>query len=163
MRSEIERQSPVPATCLYRHGENDFTLWDVDFPPGIIEQIKSGHRSSAESVEDLLRLMPAATDHDGGRLSLLVWDNMEIALYTMEMDEAFFDRYSHEGCSLRTDLNSILDELVGPETEINIMWDDLKPETQQRLMRMLGDNGNYDVVPITTIYAPDMDQGMQMN
>jgi len=48
-------------------------------------------------------------------------------------------------------------------TELNIMWDDLKPETQKRIMRMLGDNGNYDVVPITTIYALEQEQGVQMN
>ena len=42
------------------------------------------------------------------------------------------------------------------------LWNDLKPETQRRLMRMLGDNGNYDTLPIATIYAPGMEQGMKM-
>lgn len=48
-------------------------------------------------------------------------------------------------------------ELSG-ETEIDIMWDDLKPSTQRRIQAMLGDNGNYDVFPIATIQA---DQEMQ--
>ena len=39
------------------------------------------------------------------------------------------------------------------ETEIDIMWDDLKPSTQKRILNMLGENGNYDVYPIATIQA----------
>lgn len=76
----------------------------------------------------------------------------------------FVEEYNHHGISTRGSLTSILDELGEPceqETEINIMWDDLKPETQQRLYRMLGDNGNYDVFPIATICAPELNQTMQ--
>ncbi len=46
------------------------------------------------------------------------------------------------------------------ETEIDIMWDDLKLSTQRRIQAMLGDNGNYDVLPIATIQA---DQEMQQS
>lgn len=49
-----------------------------------------------------------------------------------------------------------------PEEQVDIMWDDLKPEAQVRLQRMLGDNGNFDVVPIATICAPEPEQGMTM-
>ena len=33
----------------------------------------------------------------------------------------------------------------------NIYWNDLTPDCQRRLEEFLGDNGNYDVCPITTI------------
>ena len=33
----------------------------------------------------------------------------------------------------------------------DIYWDDLSDETQAELMKLLGDNGNYDVVPIGSI------------
>lgn len=47
------------------------------------------------------------------------------------------------------------------ETEIDIMWKDLKPATQKRILNMLGENGNYDVFPIATIHAePTMEQTM---
>lgn len=49
-----------------------------------------------------------------------------------------------------------------PESEIDIMWDDLRLETQQRIERMLGENGNYDVFPIATISAGEPEQSMQM-
>ena len=38
---------------------------------------------------------------------------------------------------------------------IEIYFDDLKPETQQAILELLGDNGNYDVIPIATIYPYD--------
>lgn len=56
----------------------------------------------------------------------------------------------------------IMDELNASDEQIDIMWDDLKPEIQERLFRMLGDNGNFDVVPIATICAPEMEQSMSM-
>lgn len=39
---------------------------------------------------------------------------------------------------------------------IEIYFDDLKEETQQAILELLGDNGNYDVIPIVTI-EPDED------
>ena len=33
----------------------------------------------------------------------------------------------------------------------NIYWNDLTPDCQRRLEEFLGDNGNYDVCPITII------------
>ena len=35
---------------------------------------------------------------------------------------------------------------------IEIYFDDLKEETQQAILELLGDNGNYDVIPIAEIY-----------
>ena len=32
-----------------------------------------------------------------------------------------------------------------------IFWDDLCPETQKELLSLMGDNGNYDVIPIAFI------------
>ncbi len=36
------------------------------------------------------------------------------------------------------------------EYEISLYWDDLTKETQEELLQVLGDNGNYDVVPISS-------------
>ena len=47
--------------------------------------------------------------------------------------------------------------------KIEIYWDDLIPDKQKEILEQLGDNGNYDVVPITTIYALEQEQGVQMN
>lgn len=149
-------------TCIFRHGEDDFAIWDVDLPVSMIEQVKLGQRSTADCVEDLLRSMPNIDEHSADTISLFVWNRNELALYTATVSPDFIEQYNNEGCSSRADLDAVVDEMEGPETEIDIMWDDLKPETQRRLMRMLGDNGNYDTLPIATIYVPGLEQGMKM-
>lgn len=35
--------------------------------------------------------------------------------------------------------------------EYEIYWSNLNKETQKELLELMGDNGNYDVVPIATI------------
>lgn len=39
--------------------------------------------------------------------------------------------------------------------EIEIYWDDLTPGKQAEILEMLGDNGNYDVIPIATLSIED--------
>lgn len=38
---------------------------------------------------------------------------------------------------------------------IDIYWDDLTKEKQEEILFVLGDNGNYDVFPIATIYVEE--------
>lgn len=64
-----------------------------------------------------------------------------------------------EVCAQRQDVSGV--DLDDVETEIEIMWDDLKPTTQQRILRMLGDNGNFDSFPIAIIQSgPEMEPTM---
>ena len=39
--------------------------------------------------------------------------------------------------------------------EIGIYWDDLTPAAQQKLLAAFGDNCNWDVFPITTLYIEE--------
>ena len=45
---------------------------------------------------------------------------------------------------------------------VQLFWDDLSASAKEELLRMLGDNGNYDALPIATIYAPGVEHGMKM-
>ena len=36
--------------------------------------------------------------------------------------------------------------------EIEIYWDDLTVDKQDEILKALGDNGNYDIIPIATLY-----------
>ena len=38
---------------------------------------------------------------------------------------------------------------------IEIFWDDLTVQKQNEILEALGENGNYDVIPIATIYIPE--------
>lgn len=45
---------------------------------------------------------------------------------------------------------------------IEIYWKDLTPEKQQEILDELGDNGNYDVIPIATLnFEEDEDEWMK--
>ena len=41
---------------------------------------------------------------------------------------------------------------------IEIFWDDLTAQKQNEILEALGENGNYDVIPIATIYLPEEDE-----
>ena len=41
------------------------------------------------------------------------------------------------------------------EKYVEIFWDDLTEEAQRRIINFIGDNGNYDVFPIATIYGDE--------
>ena len=43
---------------------------------------------------------------------------------------------------------------------IEIYWDDLKPEKQKELLRVIGDNGNYDIFPIFILELEDDENGI---
>ena len=47
--------------------------------------------------------------------------------------------------------------------EYEIYWSNLNKETQKELLELMGDNGNYDVVPIATIHVKmEQEEGQQL-
>jgi len=148
--------------CLYRHGEDDFSLWEVYLPSSLMRQVMDGKKVTYDSIEELFEQIPTEEDYPDSRIHVFVWNRNEVARYTARVSEDFFEQFSDMGCSVRGTMKDMMDELNAPEEQIDIMWDDLKPETQERLFRMLGDNGNFDVVPIATISAPEMEQSISM-
>ena len=46
-------------------------------------------------------------------------------------------------------------------TEIEIYWDDLKPEKQKEILEALGENGNYDVFPLAVLeFEEEQEEGV---
>lgn len=41
---------------------------------------------------------------------------------------------------------------------IEIYWDDLKPEKQAEILKLLGNNGNWDVFPMFILPGPEIEQ-----
>ena len=37
------------------------------------------------------------------------------------------------------------------ETTVELFWEDLCSETQEKLMELMGDHGNYDVIPFAIL------------
>ena len=106
-----------------------------------------------EGIEDMLI---------GDWLYIIERSGPNHSMFYAEVGSDFYEDFNYLGCSVRGSLADILTEIKTSETEIDIMWDDLKPEAQERIKQLLGDNGNYDMFPIATIYAPGHEQNMQM-
>lgn len=147
---------------IFRYDEDDFSLWDVSLPKSVVEQVKSESQIIRHDLESLLKEMPTEDMASEDKLYLLEHSGNSCSLFYAKISQDFIDEFNHLGVSVRGRLSDILEEIKAPETEIRIMWDDLKPETQERIKKMLGDNGNYDMFPIATIYAPEQEQGMNM-
>ena len=147
---------------IFRHGEDDYSLWDVSLPQSIVAQVKAETQIIRHDLESLLKEMPTEDMASEDRLYLLEHSGNSCSLFYAKISQDFIDEFNHLGVSVRGRLSDILEEIKAPETEISIMWDDLKPETQERIKKMLGDNGNYDMFPIATIYAPEQEQSMNM-
>lgn len=43
----------------------------------------------------------------------------------------------------------------------DIFWDDLSSDAQAELLSVIGDNGNYDVYPITSINVSSYDEQLE--
>lgn len=61
----------------------------------------------------------------------------------------------------------IIEKYSGVVDSVDVYWDDLLPETQEKILHYLGDNGNFDVFPLASIPVdPDMkydpDEGLEM-
>lgn len=147
---------------IFRHGEDDYSLWDVSLPQSIVAQVKAEAQIIRPELETLLKEIPEEGALIEDRLYLLERTGESQSLFYAKIGADFLDEFSHLGVSVRGSLSDILEEIHAPETAIDIMWDDLKPETQERIKKMLGDNGNYDMFSIATIYAPEQEQGMNM-
>lgn len=147
---------------IFRHGEDDYSLWDVSLPQSIVAQVKAEAQIIRPDLEALLKEIPEEGALPEDRLYLVERTGESQSLFYAKVGADFLDEFSHLGVSVRGNLSDILEEIQAPETEISIMWDDLKSETQDRIKKMLGDNGNYDTFPIATIYAPEQEQGMKM-
>ena len=44
------------------------------------------------------------------------------------------------------------------DMNIDIYWDDITKEKQEEILFTFGDNCNYDIFPITTIYVEDKER-----
>ena len=47
---------------------------------------------------------------------------------------------------------------VGNKMKIEIFWNDLTKEKQNEILEVLGENGNYDVIPIATIEVEEEEE-----
>lgn len=90
------------ATILFRHGQDDFAVWEMDLPEHLLRQARRSLNTATGDLGFILDQLPI--QKDGGinpRCHFLFEDGSALALFSMEMAAGFFDEYRNEGCSVR--------------------------------------------------------------
>lgn len=105
-----------PVTCVFRHGENDFSVWNVDLPVSDIERLKHRAVLKSSDLASLLQQMPITDTMPYDAVCIFSTDKgYTLSIY--EVDEQFVETYNHHGGSVRGNITDIIDELTPPMTE----------------------------------------------
>ncbi len=145
----------VNANLIFRFDHDLYSVRNLDLPRSLYKQLTSGEPLRGYKSWEMLEEMSVVGTQGTDDLYILAKDGNGFALYRHPLTPGLLDAYKNEGTSYHGSLESVLETLDPKDTEIHIMWDDLRPETQARILRMLGDNGNFDVFPMHTVYAPE--------
>ena len=98
---------------LFRDGQDDYTIWIVDFPEKQVNMILHGNGMVRGSLENLLSQLPLMTEKTANRLQMLTHNGKEYVLHSKDAPFAMIEEYHAEGCSIRGDKESIIRELKG--------------------------------------------------
>lgn len=111
------------ATILFRHGEDDFAVWDVDLPERLLREARHAQNTATGDLGFIFDQLPVQESAAGdSRCQFLFEDGSAFALFTMEMDPAFFDEYRDKGCSVRGGKEEILAEITEQLQEQARQW-----------------------------------------
>lgn len=100
------------ATILFRHGQDDFAVWDVDLPSALIRQARHALNTATGDLGFILDQLPIQEEGaDGPCCQFLCRDGSALALFTMEMSAGFFNEYRNEGCSVRGGKSDVMAEV----------------------------------------------------
>lgn len=89
------------ATILFRHGPDDFAVWEVDLPAPLLRQALRAPNTATGDLDFILDQLPIEEVGVDSPCQFLFKDGSAYALFTMEMGPGFFDEYRNEGCSVR--------------------------------------------------------------
>lgn len=99
------------ATILFRHGPDDFAVWEVDLPAPLIRQALRAQNTATGDLDFILDQLPIGEAGVDSPCQFLFEDGSAYALFSMEMDADFFDEYSNEGCSVRGGKEEVIAEV----------------------------------------------------
>lgn len=101
------------AVILSCHGEDDFSVWNVELPTPLLRRARHAENTATGGLAFILEqiAVPEPTLGAGARCHFLCEEGRSFALFTLEVDADFFERHRNEGCSVRGGKEDILTEL----------------------------------------------------
>lgn len=112
------------ATILFRHGRDDFAVWEVDLPEQMLWQAKRSLNTATGDLDFILDQLPI--QKDGGinpRCHFLFEDGSTLALFSMKMTAGFYDEYRDVGCSVRGGKADVMAEVEEQLREHAHCWE----------------------------------------
>lgn len=111
------------ATILFRHGWDDFAVWEVDLPEHLLRQARRSLNTATGNLGFVLDQLPT---QEGGVDSpcchFLYKDGSTLALFSMEMARGFLDEYRNEGCSVHGSKADVMAEIEEQLKEQRHCW-----------------------------------------
>lgn len=97
---------------LFCHGVDDYSLWAVELPAAIIQDVQRGQLTAEGELDAVMDRIPDLRVCGETRLSFLFHQGSCFRLYVRETDESLLETYRGEGWSVRSSKNSIMAEIL---------------------------------------------------
>lgn len=100
------------ATILFRHGKDDFAVWQVELPEPLLRKARHAQNTATGDLGFILDQLPAEEPGmDGARCQFLFEDGSSFALFSVDLGGEFYARYQSDGCSVRGSKQDVLTEV----------------------------------------------------
>ncbi len=97
---------------LWRYGEDDYSLWQVQLPVWQVRNILNSPQNFTGGSDEIMDDIPVEQGRSGNMVHFLFLRGGKIACCNMEMEEKFFEEYSNYGTSVRGSRADIRQDLA---------------------------------------------------
>lgn len=101
----------IPTMVLFCHGTDDYSLWSVELPAEIIQDVKQGQLTAEGALDAVMDRVPDMRVCGENRLSLLFHQEGGFHLYVKEVNGALLETYRGDGWSVRGSRSSVMTEI----------------------------------------------------
>lgn len=100
------------ATILFRHGKDDFAVWEVELPKPLLQKARHAQNTATGDLDFILDQLPIQENSaDDPRCQFLFADGSAFALFSVDLGAEFYARYQNDGCSVRGSKQDVLAEV----------------------------------------------------
>lgn len=97
---------------VWRHGEDDFALWQVQLPVSLVRNILNTPEFFSGDVDAVMDSLPLEPEKASNTLHFVFPRGGELVCCTKDMGMDFFDRYDTQGASVRADRAYVRNDIL---------------------------------------------------
>lgn len=108
----MKNDKAVPTMVLFYHGTDDYSLWVVELPAAIIQDVQHGQVTAVGALNAVMDRVPDLRVCGETRLSFLLQHEGGYRLYVQEVDDALLETYRGDGWSVCGSKSSVMAEIL---------------------------------------------------